>query len=131
MNKKPIVISLVAVSTIVIVATLFLGWLSLGGCPPSYWITTDVITETSEPTTNTTRSDFTSGSILQTMLIDMVDNTSLIHSNNEVPFSDWNVTKSLLEASSITPDNNNENIWSGYVYFENLLVHIQLLIMVC
>jgi len=131
MNKKPIVISLVAVGTIVIVATLFLGWLSLGGCPPSYWINTDVVTETSEATTNITRSDLPSGSILQTLLIDMVENTSLIHSNNEVPFSDWNITKSMLEASSITPVKYNANIWDGYVYFEDILIRIQLLVMVC
>ncbi len=43
MNKKPIIISLVAIGTMIIVATLFLGWLSLGGCPPSYWIDVDVV----------------------------------------------------------------------------------------
>ena len=131
MNKKPIVISLAAISTIVVTITIFLSWLSLGGCPPSYWVDIDVVTETSFPTTNITRNDLPSNSVLQQLLIDFVENTSLTHINNEVPFSDWNITKSTLDASSIIPVESNQNIWSGYVYFEDILIRIQLLIMVC
>ena len=131
MNKKLTIISLAAVGTIIIVSTLLIGWFSLGGCPPSYWIYVDAVNETSSPTTNTTRSDFPSGSIIQTLLIELVENTSLTHSNKEVTFSDWNNSKSILEASNITPVDSNVNIWTGYVYFEAVLVHVQLLIMVC
>ncbi|MHA1237368.1 MAG: hypothetical protein ACTSQ9_06905 [Candidatus Hodarchaeales archaeon] len=131
MNKKPIMISLAAIGTITISAILFFSWLSLGGCPPSYWITTDVITETSSPTTNITRSDLPSNSVLQQMLIEFVENTSLTYSNNEVPLLDWNSTKSMLESSGIIPVTSNPNTWQGYVYFEGILVRIQLLTMVC
>ncbi len=124
-------ISLAAIGIIAITVTIFLSWLSLGGCPPSYWIDVDVVTETSSPTTNITRNDLPSNSILQQLLIDFVENTSLTQSNNEVPLSDWNTTKSILDASSILPEESNQNIWSGYVYFEGILVRIQLLIMVC
>ena len=131
MKKKPIVISLAAISTIVVTITIFLSWLSLGGCPPSYWIDVDVVTETSSPTTNITRNDLPSNSIIQELLIDFVENTSLTESNNEVPLSDWNTTKSILDASSILPEESNQFIWIGYVYFEGILVGIQLLILVC
>ena len=131
MNKKPIMISLAAIGIIAITVTIFFAWLSLGGCPPSYWIDVDVVTETSSPTTNITRNDLPSNSILQQLLIDFVENTSLTQSNNEVPLSDWNTTKLILDASSILPEESNQNIWSGYVYFEGILVRIQLLIMVC
>lgn len=131
MNKKPIMVSLGAIGILAITITIFLSWLSLGGCPPSYWINVDVVTETSSPTTNITLADLTSDSILQQLLIDFVENTSLTHSNNEVPFSDWNITKSMLELSSIIPAENTTNMWSGYVYFENILLRIQLWIIAC
>ncbi len=131
MRKKPIVISLAAIGTVIISVTIFLSWLSLGGCPPSYWINVDVITETSSPTTNITRNDLPSNSVLQQILIDFAENTSLTYSNNEVPFSDWNITKSMLELSSIIPAENSTNMWSGYVYFENVLLRIQLWIIAC
>jgi len=131
MNKKPIIVSLAAIGIIAVSITIFLSWLSLGGCPPSYWIEVDVITETSSPTTNITRNDLPSNSVLKQILVEFVENASLTFSNNEVPFSDWNITKLMLESSSIISTENNANMWSGYVYFENILLQIQLWIIVC
>ena len=131
MNKKPIIVSLAAIGIIAVSITIFLSWLSLGGCPPSYWIEVDVITETSSPTTNITLNDLPSNSVLKQILVEFVENASLTFSNNEVPFSDWNITKLMLESSSIISTENNANMWSGYVYFENILLQIQLWIIVC
>ena len=131
MFKKGLIIVLAGIGVSIISMALFISWLSLGGCPPSYWIETEVISETSSPTTNITRTDLHSSSILRTMLIELVENSSLNDNHREVTYLDWNTTKSMLDASSIVPDENHQSMWSGYIYFEDVLIVVQLLVMVC
>ena len=131
MIKKIILISFAIITVLIISFLLFISWLSLGGCPAEYWIETEVVTETSFPITNITRNDFPDNLTLRNMLINLAENDTLDSIFEEVSFTEWNMTKSLLDASDIVPTESFTGMWQGYVYFENILVHIQLLILVC
>ncbi len=131
MIKKVIVISFATIGVITISFILFLSWLSLGGCPTEYWIETEIITETSFPTTNITRDDLPNDLTLRSMLINMVENTSLTNVHKKILFVEWNTTKSLLDASNIIPTESFPSMWQAYVYFENILIHIELVTIAC
>ncbi|MHA2029336.1 MAG: hypothetical protein ACW99Q_08090 [Candidatus Kariarchaeaceae archaeon] len=132
MYKKVVIIILAGIGVSVISMALFISWLSLAGCPPSYWVETEVITEPSSPTTNITRGDLPSSSILRTMLIEISENTSLISDYGEVTYLEWNTTILMLEASNVVPVENYPNwSWAGFIYFEDVLILVQLFVMVC
>lgn len=131
MFKKALIIIFAGAVVSIISFTLFISWLSLGGCPPSYWIETEIISETTYTTTNITRADLPSSSIIRDQLVDLIENTTLTRNHSEVSFLDWNATKTILGENNIIPTTNYESFWEGYVYFENFLILIQLTVMVC
>ncbi len=132
MKVKLIVIGLTLIGSIAVGFVLFTAWLSLGGCPPSYWVSAYNVSETTSPTTNITRNDLPTNSVLQTILIELIENSSLNDIDRELPFSDWNTTKSMLENSNIVPSiESYPGRWVGIVYFENVLIQIELNTIVC
>ncbi len=132
MKVKFLVIGLTIIGSIAVGFVLLTTWLSLGGCPPSYWVSVFNIAETTSPTTNITRNDLPPNSVLQSILIELIENSSLNDIDRELPFSDWNATKSMLENSNIVPSAESyPGRWVGIVYFENELIQIELNTIVC
>ncbi len=51
MKVKLIVIGLTILGSVAVGFVLFMAWLSLGGCPPSYWVTVYNVDETTNKRT--------------------------------------------------------------------------------
>lgn len=132
MKVKLFAIGLTIIGSIAFGFVLFTWWLSLGGCPPIYQISVFNVAETTSPITNITRNDLPTDSVLQSILIELIENSSLTDIDKEVSFSDWNNTKTWLENSNITPSiESYPGRWVGIVYFENELIQIELNTIVC